>query len=151
MVAQANLKVHRVVRGRHLDSSCAKGLIDGGIPDYRDLASNHRHDGVAPDDVFVAWIERIDGHSSIAKNRLRARRGNADIALPLLALLRHKRIAYIGKLARSIDVIDLQIGDGAHTAWAPVDDALAAIDQPLFVEAHKDLAHSSGEPFIQRK
>ncbi len=38
----------------------------------------------------------------------------------------------------------LEVGDRRLAAWAPIDDVGAAIDQPLFIEPDKGLAHRGG-------
>src|SRR5262249_52238415 len=94
----------------------------------------------------VAWI---DGHCGIAQNGFGARGGDGNILLLRLARNWLDRIAHVIELGRSLFDLDLQIGDGTHAARAPVDDPLAAIDQPLFVTPDKDLADRVRQPFIQ--
>ncbi len=48
-------------------------------------------------------------------------------------------------------MVDLQIRKGAHTAWTPVDDALTPVNQPLFIQPHKDFTHSLRQSFIKGK
>src|SRR6516164_3502482 len=46
-------------------------------------------------------------------------------------------------MARPVFVDDFEVGNGCPAPWAPVDDILAAIDEPLSVQAHKDFEHGA--------
>src|SRR5688572_10892162 len=48
-------------------------------------------------------------------------------------------------------VLDLQIGERSSTTGTPVDQSFPAIDQPLFIQADKDLSNCSRQPFVKRK
>src|SRR5207302_7461779 len=50
-----------------------------------------------------------------------------------------------------INVVDLQVGERTHAARTPVDDTLASINQPFFIEAHKHFAHSLRQALVQGK
>ena len=132
------------MRRCHLDCSRAKAGVYRFICNYGDLAANYGQDGHAPNQVFVARVFRTNGHGGITQDGLRARGSNADILgwLMLITNFWFQGIAHIGEGSRRIDVIDLQVGEGAHTARTPVDDALPTVDQPFFVEAHEYFAHS---------
>jgi hypothetical protein len=45
-------------------------------------------------------------------------------------------------------MLDLEVAERGATSRAPVDEALRAIDQPLFIEANEGLAHRLGQPFV---
>src|SRR5579859_70098 len=141
VVAHPDLEVGRVVRGRDLDRAGAKAGVHRFIGDDGNFAPDDRQDSHTPDDVLIARVVWVDGHAGIAQDGLRARGRHADIARLLLALQRLERVAHVGQRSRRINVVHLQVGDGAHAEGTPVDDALAAIDQPFFVQAHEHFAH----------
>ena len=58
------------------------------------------------------------------------------------------RIANLVQLALHLFVLDLKIGDRRLAARTPVDDVLAAIDQPFFIQADEDLAHGARQAFV---
>src|SRR6185437_7562912 len=130
-------------------------LLDGGVSDDGDASVHDRDDAVAPDQVGIARIVRIDGDGGIPQNRLWPRRGDHDRARLArsfgLTFERLQWIADIGQLAGRILDLDFEIRDGAHAARTPVDDALGAIDQPLLIQADKDLANGARQPIIQRE
>ena len=151
MVSFANLKVRRVVCWRHFDCASAKRSVNSCISNNRNLASNHGQDSHPTNNILVACIAGIDRHGSITQNSFRTRGGNADICSLRLASAWLEWITHIGQLARCIDVIDLQIRDGTHTARTPIDDTLPAIDQSFFVQAHEDFTHRLRQTFIKRE
>ena len=51
----------------------------------------------------------------------------------------------------AFDVLDLGIGDRRLPLGVPVDQSLAAIDQPLAIERDEDFAHRGGEPVVHRE
>src|SRR6266702_678226 len=48
-------------------------------------------------------------------------------------------------------MVDLQIRDGTLTVRTPVDNTLPSINQPLFIQAYKNLSHGPRQSFVQRK
>ncbi len=43
------------------------------------------------------------------------------------------------------------IGECREASGAPIDEALATIDQPVFMESHEDFEHGFGQAFVHRK
>src|ERR1700737_4116231 len=153
VVANTNLKVGGIMSRRDFDCPRTKTGIHRFVSHDRYLTTNHRQDCQAPDKSLVTWVLGIDRYSSIAKNGFRARCSHADIlsGLMLFASFRLQWVAHIGQRPRSIHMVDFQVRKGAHTARAPVDDALATIDQPLFIERHEGFTHSLRQSFIKGK
>ena len=116
------------MRGRHLDCASTKVGIDRFIRDNRNLAPNHRKNGDTPDHICVARIPGIDCHSRITQDGFRASGGNADIFRLLFTGQRLQGIAHKGQRSQRINVVDFQVGERAHTARTPVDNALASIN-----------------------
>src|SRR6266700_8247277 len=94
IMAHANLKVGRVMRGRHLDRPCAKRSVDHVVRHNWYFALHDWQNSRAPNNVFVTWVFRIYGNGSITQDRFGARRSDANILRLCLALDRFERIAY---------------------------------------------------------
>src|SRR5439155_11273159 len=65
----------------------------------------------------------------------------------LLAAL--DRIADVPQAALGLDVLDLLVGERGLAARAPVDDAMAAIDQAFFVELPEHQQHGAGVLLVE--
>ncbi len=62
-----------------------------------------------------------------------------------------ERIAQMPEKAVAFRKLHFRVGNGGFAVRAPVDDALAAIDQAFFIEADKDLADRFGAALVQRE
>ena len=149
VVPVPDLEVGRVMRGRDLDRARAERLVNGLVCDDRDAPVHDRQDGVAAHEVAVARVVGIDGDGGVAQDRLRARRGDGDVARVRLAGERLQRIANVVERPCGVHGLDLEVGDRAQAVRTPVDDALAAIDQSLLIEADEDLADGARQPLVQ--
>ena len=139
VVAQADFKVDRIMGRRDFHRACAKGSINGLVRYDGKLTSNDGEDRHAPYHILVTGVFRIDGHSGITQDGLRASGSNVDVFGWLALGQRLQWVAHIGQGSWSIDVIDLQVRKGAHATRTPVDDAFTAVNESLFVKAHEDL------------
>src|SRR6185503_5398078 len=54
-------------------------------------------------------------------------------------------------LAVHLFLLHLFVGEGGEAAGAPVDDVLAPVNQPLFMQPHEDFAHSAREILVERE
>ena len=60
----------------------------------------------------------------------------------------HNGVANLVELALRLFVNYFQVGDGGDAARAPVDDVLAAINQPFFIQADEGLAHGARHALV---
>ena len=97
-----------------------------------------RQAGFFPIEMAVAVVVGMDGDSGVAEHRLRTGGGDAD---DLVAPLQVDRVGDGPQGARFVPVDDLEIGERGLAARAPGDEPLAAVDEPLVVEALEDVAH----------
>jgi hypothetical protein len=79
-------------------------------------------------------ILRVDHHRSIAQHGLRPCGRHTDV--PAFSL---ERVSNTPKVSLGLFEFDLEVAQGRTTPRAPVDDIVAAIDQPLLVEADEHL------------
>ena len=142
-VAQADLVVIRVVAGRHLDAAGAEIKLDIIVGHDGQLAANERQDRRLADEVLIALVRRVDRDAAVAEHRLGARGGDGQILVAVL-----ERVADIPERAGHILILDLRVGQGGAAVRAPVDDAVALIDQALFVQLAECLAHGLGAALI---
>ena len=145
VVPLGHLEVHRVVGRGDLDGAGAEGGVDGFIGDDGYLAVDGGQDDLLADHRLEALVVGVDGHGRIAEDGLRAGGGHGN----KLAFALRQRIADIVEVAGYVLVVDLQVGEGGGAARAPVDDALAAVDQPLVVEADEGGAHRPARSLVQ--
>ena len=108
-----------------------------------------RHDGDAAayqrqldelaDQGSIARILRVDGHAGIAQQGFRAGGGDHHVILAVVGLdAVGQRVAEVPEAALLLFVFHFQVGNGGVQGRVPVHQALAAIDQLLFMEAHED-------------
>jgi hypothetical protein len=93
---------------------------------------------------------RVHGHGRIAEHRLGARRRDHDV-LRLARLWVDQRIAQVPEAALHGLVLDLVIGDRRLQLAVPVDEAIAAVDQPVFEHPEEGLAHRRRADRIHRE
>ena len=84
-------------------------------------------------------VLRGDGNARVAEHGLGARGGDDDVVLAVDRL--GQRIAQVPQVALLVLVLGLVVRDSGSAVGAPVDDALAAIDQAVVVPVAEDLAH----------
>ncbi len=137
-MAAACFKVVRVVRWRDLHRASAEFTIHHLIADDRNLAIHQRHDRAASDQVLVAFVFGMHGDRGVAQHRLRPRRRDHEKFLAA-----GHRILDVPKVSLTLFVQHFQIAEHGETHRAPVRHALVAINQPLFVQAHKYFAHNA--------
>ena len=62
-----------------------------------------------------------------------------------------KGIFYVGQSAFDLFMLHLDVRKRSVAARTPVDKPVVPVDEPLFIEADKDLDDRPGESFIQRE
>ena len=146
VVAQADLEVVGVVRGRDLHRARAEFQIDVVVGDDRDLAPDERENERLADHMLVPLVLGVDGDGRIAEHRFGAGRRDDD---ELVAVL--DGVFEVPEEGRVLAVLHFRVGEGGLAAGAPVDDAVAAIDQALVIEVDEHFAHGAGAVFVHRE
>ena len=140
----ANLEVVGVMGGGDLHA--AGTLVQLGVLVGHDgnAAAHQRQDDVLTDQILVALVGGVDGHGGIAQQGLGT--GGSHLHVSAAA---HQGVTDVPEMAVLLLVVHLGVGDGGLAVGAPVDDALAAVDQTLLVEAAEDLADGLGAALVQ--
>ena len=127
-VALPHLEVDGVVAGSDLQRARAEIHLHSLVADDGQRAADDGQDRCPADEPVVARVMGVHGNSRVRHHRLRTRRGDHEVAAVSLY-----RVAEVVELAGLHAVIHLQVGEGRGAARAPVDDALASVDQSLVV------------------
>ena len=115
----------------------------------RDLTVDDRqHDGLAHEGGLLGVL-RGDGDARVAEHGLGARGGDDDVVLAVDRL--GQRVAQVPQVALLVLVLGLVVRDGGGAVGAPVDDALATVDQAVVVPVAEDLAHGLGVVLVHGK
>ena len=131
-----------VVSRGDLDKARAKVGVDVVVGEDGDLAVNDRqHDGLAHEGSLLGVLRR-DGDARVAEHGLGARGGDDDVVLAVDRL--GQRVAQVPQVALLVLVLGLVVRDSSGAVRAPVDDALAAVDQTIVVPVAEHLAHGLG-------
>jgi len=144
VVALRDLEVVRVVRRGHLDRAGAELEVGVFVGDDRKLAVHQRQRDRLSDHMRVARVVRIHADAGVAEHRLRARRRDDDVA-------EFAGVADVPEVRILLLVLDLGVRERRHAGRAPVDDARAAVDEPLFVEPDERLAHGAAQALVHRE
>ena len=136
VVAQADLVVVRVVAGRHLDAAGAEIKLDVIIGHDGQLTAHERQDRRLADEVLVTLVRRVYRDAGVAKHGLRPGGGDGEVIITVL-----EWVADIPERAGHILIFDLSVGQGRAAVRTPVDDAVAFVDQALFIQLAERLAH----------
>ena len=146
IMTQTDLEVVGVVCGRHLHDAGTEIHLDVAVRNDRDLAADKRQDDGLADNILVPFVVGMHRNAGIAEHRL----GTRSRQLHISAAVR-ERITDVPERTVAFLIFDLGVGDRRQAVRAPVDDALAAIDQPLVIEIDKHLAHSLVTALVHRE
>ena len=146
VVAQTDLEVVRVVGGGDLHDASSEILLHIGIGHDRNLTANQRQDQRFADDILITLVLRVHRDGGIAQHRLGTGRRQLQIAGAVL-----EGIAQVPEMTRLLLKFHLRVRNGGLAVRAPVDDALAAIDQALLIQTDKDLAHGLRAALVERE
>ena len=142
-VTFADLIVVEVVGRGDLDAPGAEFRIDHLVGDDGDAALGERKLDHRADERAVAVVAGVDGDRGVAEHRLGPGGCHLDVAAAV-----DQRVADVPQRTVLLLGDDLQVRHRGLQDGVPVDEALAAIDQALLVEAHEGLPHRRGEPLV---
>ena len=148
-VALAHGPVVRVVRGRGFHAAGAELHVHVPVGEDRDLAVHQRQLHRLAHEVLEALVLRVHRHARVAQHRLGTRRGHHEVLQTVHRL--GQRVAQVPQVARLVHVLGLVIRDGRGAMRAPVDDALALVDEIVVVPVHEQLAHGLHVRRLQRE
>ena len=138
-----------VVGRGNLDKAGAKVGVDMPILKNGDLAVDDGElDGLTHKGGLLGVL-RGDGDARVAEHGLGARGGDDDVVLAVDRL--GQRVTQVPQMALLVLVLGLVVRDSGGAVGAPVDDALAAIDQTVVVPVAEDFTHSLGVVLVHGK
>ena len=143
VVPEADLVVGLVMGGGHLEDARAEFEIDRLVADDRQLHLDIEGKGtpdMLADQVGVALILGIHGDGRVTHDRLGTRGGDLKPGAGCF----HDLELEVVEVALLLLGDDLLVAQGGEGDGAPVHHPLAAVDQALSVEIHKDLLHFAG-------
>ena len=135
-VTLADEKVVRVMRRGDFHAAGPEFLVDILVRDDGDFPPDERQNQRFADEFGITLVLRADGNGGISQQRLGTGGGDDNIAVRTL-----DRIADMPEVTGLLLIFDLGVRKGGAALGAPVDDAVAAVDQPLFIQADEHLAH----------
>ena len=131
-----------VVRRGDLDETGAEVGVDVPVVEDGDLAvDDGQLDRLTHERGLLGILAR-HGDARVAEHGLGTRGGHDDVLLAVDGL--GERVAQVPQVAVLLLVLRLVVGDGGGAVGAPVDDALAAVDQAVMVPIAEDAAHGLG-------
>ena len=146
VMALADLEVVRVVRRGDLHHARALFHIGMLVADDRDFDVYQRQNDVAAVQMRIARIVFVDGHGGIAQHCLRA--GGRQLKLFARLL---DGVEQVPEVAFLLLILHLRVGNGGVAARAPVDHAVAAVNQTLFIQVVENLRDGLAASLVHRE
>ena len=146
LVALTHRIVVGIVRRSYFDHPRAELGAHKRIGDNGNLAVHERQHAALPDQVRISLVLGIHRDGAVAEHRLGPRRGHNGMARAVLV-----RVAEIPERSLDVAVLDLVIAERGLELGAPVDQIIAAIDQPLVEEPLEDDPDGAREPLVHRE
>ncbi len=148
--------VVEVVRAGDLDAARAEFRVDEVVGDDGDVAVAQRQFDFLADQVLVARVVGVHAQRAVGQHGFRARGGDGQAAQrDALAVLVDDGLRAVDEgvedvphVAVGLFGLDFQVGHGGQQLGVPVDQALAAVDQSLFVQAHEGLDHAARHALV---
>ena len=129
VVPLADVVIIEVMGRRNLDAACAELRIDIVIGDDRNTAANDRQNNFLSDEILVALIVRMHRNGTIAQHRLGPRCGDNK-----MTVARGKRVAEVPQVTLLVGRENLEVRQRCVQGRVPVDEALATINETVFVQ-----------------
>ena len=156
IVAQRAGVVVEVVRASDLDAAGAEFGVDEIVGDDGDVAVAQRQLDQLADQVLVARVFRMHAERAVGQHGLGARGGDGQAAQrDALAVLVGDGLRAVDEGVEDVPHVAVgflghhfQVGHGRQQLGIPVDQALAAVDQALFMQAHEGLDHAARHALV---
>ncbi|MNM56682.1 hypothetical protein D3C81_678590 [compost metagenome] len=149
VVALADFVVVEVVGRGDLHAAGTELGVAVVIGDDRDAAADQWQFDEFADQCLVAFVVRVDGHGSVTQQGFRTRGGNYQVVLAFGGLgAVGQRVAQVPQVALLVVVFHFEVGDGRVQLGVPVDQALAAVDKAVFMQAHERFFNRFGEAVV---
>jgi hypothetical protein len=146
VVAAADLVVVEVVPWRDLHAAGAEGGIYVLICDDRHEPSRDRQAHLATDQRTVALVVGVYGDRGVAQHGLRSRGRDGEMTAAV-----GKRVAEVPELALLRLGQHLEVRKRRVQHGIPVDETLAAVDEPFLVQAYEHFGHRGRQALVHRE
>ena len=146
--------VVEVVRAGDLHAAGAEFAIDEVVGNDGNVAVVQRQLHPLAHQVAVALVFGVHGQRAVGHHGFGARGGNGHAALQLAVNhLRavHEGIADVVHLAVGLHAFHFQIAHRAFERRVPVHQALAPVNQALFIQAHEGFGHHFRQALVHRE
>ena len=141
--ALPHLVVVEVVRRRQLHAAGAERGIRELVREQRDLAAGQRQRERRAVKPAIALVVRVKGDGDVAEHRLGTRGRDGHVTLAV-----RERIADVPERAVLLLGLHLEVGHRRLQHRIPVDEPLAAVDEPVLVQADECRLHGTRHPGI---
>ena len=142
VVALADFIVVEIVGRGDFHAAGAELWIAVVVGDDRDAAANQRQLNEFTDQGFIAFVFRVYRNRRVAEHGFRAGGGDDQVVQAFCGLgAVSQRVAQVPQETFLVVVFHFKVGDRRVQLGVPVDQALAAIDQAVFVQAYKGFFH----------
>ncbi len=149
VVSLADFVVVEVVGRGDLHAAGTELGVAVVVGDDRDAATNQRQFDVLADQCLVALVVRVDRHGGVTQQGFRTGGGDYQVVLAFGGLgAVGQRVAQVPQVALLVVVFHFEVGDGRVQLGVPVDQALAAVDQAVFMQAHEGFLDRFGQAVI---
>ncbi|MCG3774105.1 MAG: hypothetical protein JW395_0922 [Nitrospira sp.] len=88
--------------------------------------------------MAITRVVGVDCHCRIAQHRFRSGCRHGKCCEGIV----RKRVANMVELPFHVFMFDFDIRESRQAAWAPVDQPLPSVNQPVFIETHEDFQDS---------
>ena len=149
VVALADFIVVEVVGRGDLHAAGAELAVDVVVGDDRDAPAHQRQVDEGADQGGVTLVFRVHGDRAVTQHGFRTGGGDDQVVLAVGGLVAvGQRVAQVPEVALLVVVLHFQVGNGGVELGVPVDQALAAVDQAVLVQAHEGFLDRFGEAVV---
>ena len=146
VMALTDFVVVRVMRGGDFHHACALFHVGVFVADNRNFAVRQRQHHMAAVQVGIARVSGVNRHGGVAEHGF----GAGGCQFQHLARLLH-RVQQMPEVSFLLLIFHFRVRNRALAARAPVDQPVAAVNQPLFVQADEHLTHCLGAALVHRE
>ena len=143
---EPELEVVGIVRGSDLDRARAEADLDIVVGDDGDDPVGERQTEHTSDVCLHSLVLGVDRNRRVAQHRLGTRSRDGDVAVAV-----REGIAVIPQIGLLLVIDDLGVRERRLAVRAPIDDAVAAINETFLVIAHEGVHHSGGQILVHRE
>ena len=145
-MAHAHLKVVGVVGRGNFHCAGSKLFVHIFVGNNGNFPSHQRQNQLLAHQMGVSLILRVNGNRRVTQQGFGPGGGDLDISSAVFY-----GIFNVPEMACLLSIFYLSVRQGGDAPGAPVNNAVALVNQPLFVEGHKHLAHRFRQALVHRK